>query len=150
MESRDATVDFARMGSKMKVANSVVPFLNVGIQGFDKLIRQAKNNPGKLAFLSGMYGALPAITTTLYNLTNHPEEYSEIPQYVKDSNFVMVKGRNEDGTVDYYTIPTGNIIPVIANPVENFLSYLGGTNQESLQEFATQFVSSSLPVIGVT
>lgn len=148
MESRDATVDFARMGSKMKVANSVIPFLNVGIQGFDKIIRTAKNNPGKLALHAGVYGALPAITTTLYNLTNHREEYLEIPQYVKDSNFVFVQGRNEDGTVDYYTVPKGNIIPMIANPVESFLSFLAGNDEQSLAEFANQFISSSLPVVG--
>lgn len=148
MESRDATVDFARMGSKMKVANSVVPFLNVGIQGFDKLIRAAKDNPGKLALLGGLYGTLPTIATTLYNLQNHPEEYGEIPQYVKDSNFVFVIGRNKEGTVDYRTIPKGNVLPLISNPTENFLSYLYDQNDQSFGEFATQFISSALPVIG--
>jgi len=147
MESRDATVDFSRMGSKMKVANSVIPFLNVGIQGFDKLIRNAKSDPGKLALHAGIYGAIPAITTTLYNLQNYPEEYAEVPQYVKDSNFVMVKGRNDDGTVDYFTIPKGNIAPLITNPIENFLTFASGQNDISLGEFATQFISSSLPVI---
>jgi len=148
MESRDATVDFARMGSKMKVANSIVPFLNVGVQGFDKLIRSVKNNPGKVLLNASIYGALPAITTTLYNLTNHPEEYAEIPQYEKDSNFVLVKGRNENGTVDYVTIPKGNVLPVIANPIQSFLEFVAGQNQQSLGEFATQFLSSTLPVVG--
>ena len=67
MESRDSTVDFARMGSKMKVANSIIPFLNVNVQGFDKLVRSVKDNPGKVALNMGIYGAT-AIMTTLYNL----------------------------------------------------------------------------------
>jgi len=148
MESRDATVDFARMGSKMKVANSIIPFLNVQVQGFDKLIRAVKDHPAKVAFLGTVYGALPALATTIYNIINHPEEYSEIQQYEKDSNFVIVTGRNEDGTVNYITIPKGNIIPVIANPVENFLLYFAGTSPLEFKEFATQFITSTLPVIG--
>ena len=148
MESRDATVDFARMGSKMKTANSIIPFLNVQVQGFDKLIRAAKDNPAKVALLGTVYGVLPSVMTTLYNIVNHGEEYSEIPQYEKDSNFVIVKGRNENGTVDYITIPKGNIIPTIANPVENFLSYLSGTSQLEFKEYATQLLTSTLPIVG--
>lgn len=148
LESRDSTVDFARMGSKMKIANSIIPFLNVGVQGFDKLIRQSKSNPGKLALNAGLFAGIPAITTTLYNLNNYSEEYAEIPQFVKDSNFVIVMGRNEDGTVDYFTLPKGNIAPLITNPLENFLAYAYGQNDQSFGEFTTRFISSALPVVG--
>lgn len=148
MESRDATVDFARMGSKMKVANSIIPFLNVGVQGFDKLIRSVKDNPAKVLTNGLIYGALPAITTTAYNLMFHPQEYAEVPQYEKDSNFVLVKGRNDKGTVDYVTIPKGNILPLISNPIESFMSYAAGESQQDLGQFAAQFISSALPVVG--
>ncbi len=148
LESRDATVDFARMGSKMKVANSIIPFLNVGVQGFDKLIRSVKSNPAKVLFNATLYGSVPAIATTVYNLTNHPKEYAEIPQYEKDSNFVLVKGRNQNGTVDYLTFPKGNVLPTITNPVQSFIDYLYGNNQQSFKEMALQTISSTLPVIG--
>lgn len=148
MESRDATVDFARMGSKMKVANSIIPFLNVGVQGFDKLIRSVKNNPGKVLLNASIYGVAPAIATTMYNLTNYPKEYAEVPQYEKDSNFVLVKGRNADGTVDYVTFPKGNIIPTIANPVQSLLEYAAGSSQQTLGQEATSLISSTLPVVG--
>lgn len=148
LESRDATVDFARMGSKMKVANSIVPFLNVGIQGFDKLMRSIKNNPAKVLFNATLYGTVPAVTTTVYNLLNHPKEYFEIPQYEKDGNFVLVTGRNEDGTVDYVTFPKGNVLPVITNPAQSFVSYLFGNDQQSFKEMALTTLSSALPVIG--
>lgn len=148
MESRDATVDFSRMGSKMKVANSIIPFLNVQVQGFDKLVRSIKNNPGKIALTMGAYGALPQISSTLYNLLYHPEEYGEIPQYEKDSNFIFISGRNEDGTVNYATIPKGNVVPLVANPIQAFLEYTRGQNSQTFAEFATQFLSSSVPVVG--
>lgn len=148
MESRDSTLDFSRMGSKMKVANSIVPFLNVGVQGFDKIIRAVKDNPGKVALNAGIFAALPTITTVLYNLTQHPQEYAEIPQFVKDNNFILVKGRNEQGTVDYVAIPKGNLIQTISNPIQSFLEFASGQSQQSLSQFATQFISSTLPVIG--
>ena len=147
MESRDATVDFARMGTKMRVANSIVPFLNVGVQGFDKLIRSVKDRPAKVLLTATAYGVAPAVATTLYNLTNFPEEYAQIPQYDKDSNFVLVKGRNEDGTVDYLTFPKGNVIPSISNPVQSFIEYAYGQSQRSFSEMALNVLSDSLPVL---
>lgn len=147
MESRDATVDFARMGSKMKVANSIIPFLNVGVQGFDKLARAFKNNPGKVLLNMGIYAATPATVITAYNLKNYPEEYSEIPQYDKDSNFVIVKGRNADGTVDYLTIPKGNVVPIIANPIQAFMEHLAGVDGKSFSELAISVLSETLPVL---
>jgi hypothetical protein len=148
MESRDATVDFARMGSKMKVANSIIPFLNVGVQGFDKLMRAVADDPKKVLLNASLYAALPAATTTAYNLLYYPQEYAEIPQYEKDSNFILVTGRNDDGTVRYVTLPKGNIVPIIANPVESFMSYVAGQNQQTFGQFVTQFISSTLPILG--
>lgn len=148
MESRDSTLDFSRMGSKMKVANSIVPFLNVGIQGFDKMIRQARSNPGMFALKMGIYGATPATMFSLYNNAFHPQEYEEIPSYVKNANFVIVTGRGDQGKVQYIAIPKGNVIQYIANPIDNFISYLANTNSESFGEMATQFLSSGLPVLG--
>lgn len=147
MESRDSTVDFARMGSKMKVANSIIPFLNVGVQGFDKLIRAVKNNPGKVMLNLGLYAATPAAAITAYNIKNYPEEYAEIPQYDKDDNFVIVKGRNPNGTVDYLTIPKGNIVPVVANPIQSFMEHLAGVDGKSFGELATSVLSETLPVL---
>lgn len=148
MEAREGTLDFARMGAKMRVANSIVPFLNVSVQGFDRMIRSAKANPAKFGLNMSLYGALPAVATTLYNITYHPEEYAEIPQFVKEDNFVIVTGRNDQGTVDYISIPKGNVIRYIANPTQNFLEFLSGTNQQSFQEAATLFLSSGLPLTG--
>lgn len=147
MESRDATIDFARMGSKMKVANSIIPFLNVGVQGFDKLIRSVKNNPGRVAFFAGIYGAIPQIVTTIHNLQNFPEEYKEIPQFEKDNNFILIEGRNSEGTVNYKTIPKGNIVPIISNPIQSFIDYTYGADNQSFQEMATNVLSEALPVL---
>jgi len=147
-ESREGTMDFARMGAKMKVANSIIPFLNVQVQGFDKMIRNFKNSPAQTTLKMGIYGVTPAVMATLYNEMYHPDEYSEIPQYVKDDNFVLVKGRNDKGTVDYVAIPKGNLIRLVTNPAEHFVSYLAGNDKTTFGEMATQLLSSNLPLLG--
>lgn len=147
MESRDATLDFARMGSKMKVANSIIPFLNVGVQGFDKLIRSIKNNHAKVGLMMAAYATAPQVATQIYNLQNFPQEYAEIPQWVKDSNFILVKGRNENGTVDYLTFPKGNITPIASNPVQSFIDYAYKVDGQSFGQMATSLFSDTLPLL---
>jgi hypothetical protein len=83
----------------------------------------------------------------MYNLTNFPEEYSEIPEYEKNDNFVLIKGRNKNGAVDYVTIPKGHVAPAIANPVQSFLEYAYNNKQESFKEMATRTLSELLPVV---
>jgi len=146
LESRDGTLDFARMGSKMKVANAITPFLNVGIQGFDKLLRSIGDDPKGVTARFSLYAGLPAIFTTVYNLMNHQEEYNRIPQYVKDSNFVIVTGKDEEGRPKYVTFPKGNIVPTVANPTENLINYLANEKKPEFKAFALNFLGGALPI----
>lgn len=146
-ESREGTLDFARMGAKMKVANSIIPFLNVGVQGFDKMLRTARTNPGAFALKMGLYGVTPAAAISVYNNKFFPEEYSEIPDYEKETNFILVNGRDSEGRPVYTKLPKGNIVPLIANPVDHMISYLAGTNQRSFGNLAMAVLGDALPIL---
>jgi len=146
-EAREGTLDFARMGAKMKTANAIIPFLNVGVQGFDKLIRNVKNRPGKVALNMAIYGGLPATMIALYNNLLHPQELSAIPDWEKETNFILITGVNEDGKPRYLKFPKGNIIPYIANPVENFIAWAAGNDQQSFAQMALNVFSEGLPVL---
>lgn len=148
MESRDATVDFARFGSATKDFNSITPFFNVGIQGFDKLIRAVKDRPFKTAALMGLYGALPSASLTFHNLEKFPDEYNSIPDYEKNANFIYVYGRSEDGKAKYLTFPKGNIVPIAANPTEDFINYMYDNDRATFKEMALELLSGTLPVVG--
>ena len=43
--ARDATIDFAKMGTWMRPLNQAIPFLNARVQGFVNLPRAIVNNP---------------------------------------------------------------------------------------------------------
>lgn len=146
-ESREGTLDFARMGAKMKTLNAIIPFFNVGIQGFDKLIRTAKEQPGKMLFYGGIYGIAPQIALTIYNNTYHPEEYKEIPDEIKQDNFVFVSGRSPEGRVLYKTLAKGNTLPYITNPIDNLLSAAAGYDRKKFSELALSLLGEALPII---
>ena len=148
-QSREATLDFARRGAKMQQLNAVIPFLNASIQGFDKYARTIKSNPKKALLLGTIYGGMPALVTTAYNITNHPEEYAQVPDFVKDANFVlMTGGTDKDGNPSYISIPKAHGVEPIANATQQIVDYFAGSNPKSFSQFALQTLGSTLPVVG--
>lgn len=146
-ESREGTLDFARMGAKMKTLNAIIPFFNVGIQGFDKLMRTVKSQPQKLLLYGTLYGIAPQVALTVYNNTYFPEEYKEIADEVKQDNFVFVTGRNKDGRVNYVTLAKGNVLPTITAPVDNLLSAAAGYDRTTFSELALSLLGDTLPIL---
>jgi len=49
LESRDSTVDFSRVGLAGQVINQIIPFWNANVQGLSKMVRTAKERPGRFA-----------------------------------------------------------------------------------------------------
>ena len=146
-EAREGTLDFARMGAKMKTANAIIPFLNVGVQGFDKLIRNIKNRPGKMAVNMAIYAGLPAAMASLYNNLFYPRELAKIPSWERENNFIIITGQDEEGRAKYIKIPKGNIVPYIANPTEHFIDWLARNNQQSFTQMAMSLFTEGLPIL---
>lgn len=147
METREATIDIARMGAKMKTANSLISFLNIGVQGFDKLIRTAKDDPGKLAIKMALYAMLPQTMVSFYNNVFNKEAYANVPNWEKENNFIVVTGEKEDGTPKYLKIPKGHIGSLVTNPIDSFISYLAGNDEVNFSEMAMSVLSETLPII---
>ena len=147
MESREAIVDYPRMGAKMRTANALINFLNPGIQGFDKMFRVAKADPKGFILRLGVYGALPATTVSLYNNVFYSKEYEAVPQWEKGANFIIMTGARVNGKPSYIKIPKGNVIPMIANPVDHFITYLFNNDRQSFYSMAASVFSDLVPVI---
>lgn len=148
LESREATLDFARRGAKMKTANALVPFLNVGVQGFDRMVRTVKDNPAKAGLAVLAYGAVPSTAVAIFNNAFHGDDWQLIPDYIKQDNFViMTGGKDADGNPTYVTLPKSHIQKFVANPVQEFITYMAGNNPQGFQQFALNFFGESLPVV---
>lgn len=147
-DSRQATVDFARYGSHMKVANQLVPFLNARLQGSLNLIRVAKERPERLALRMAFLVGAPTIATYLHN-RQYPEYY-DIDQWEKDANFIIVYGtykdENGDSKPKYVKIPKGHIGRMFANPTENFMTMQDGIDAQDWDRLAIDTASNFSPV----
>lgn len=143
-QSREATVDFARRGSKMKAANAIIPFLNARLQGSAKFIQSARQRPVQTLAIGGAIASVPA--AILYAHNRQYPEYDEIPDYIKDNNFIIMSG---DEKVPFYKVPKGEVGQIFANPVENFLDFTYNKDRKGFASLAAQLIGGLSPIQSV-
>lgn len=81
-DSRELTLDFARMGAQTKSINAVIPFFNAQGEGVDRAARAFHKNPLRTLFKVMLSITLPSI---LLWLVNHDDDrYKELPAWEKD------------------------------------------------------------------
>ena len=92
----DVTVNFGRSGSVGKILNAnFVPFLNPGIQGFDKMIRNVTETKGaknwaRLAIKAAVLGIAPTLLNAL--LYHDEDDWDEIKDRDKDIYYLFKIG----------------------------------------------------------
>lgn len=122
-------MDFSSHGSKGEYADTIVPYLNPGIQGTRGLFRAAKRNPQefatKLAWVAGT-------TFSLYmaNRMNNQEGMDKVSKQAKLNNWIIMTNTKitDANGVDryvYYTIPK--------DPSQRYFTYM-------LDAFAQKFI----------
>lgn len=148
-DARNVTVDFSQAGHVGQVLNQWVPFLNARLQGNLKNLEAIKRDPlhaGQVA----MAVLAPAVAGTYYwNHKKFPDVYNQIPQYVKDSNFVIVYGDRKDAGGNFtqvVKIPKSDMGRVFGNPLEAFLGHLYKNGTQGLGQVATEALSALSPV----
>ena len=108
----DVTVNFGRAGTLGKVLNAnYVPFLNPGIQGFDKLIRRVTETRGgrewaKLIGRAALLGIAPTLINAL--LYHDDEEWDDLRDSDKDTNYMF---KLKDGI--WLKIPKGRELSLL-------------------------------------
>lgn len=108
----DVTVNFGRAGTLGKALNAnYVPFLNPGIQGFDKMIRRVTETKGgrewaKLIGRAAMLGIAPTLINSL--LYHDDEEWDDLRDSDKDTNYMF---KLKDGI--WLKIPKGRELSLL-------------------------------------
>ena len=87
-DSRNITLDFARIGAKGKSINAIVAFFNAQIQGSDVMIRNFKNRPFQTLWKVLLGITLPSIL--LYLANRDDGRWSEIPQWQKNLFWIVM------------------------------------------------------------
>ena len=112
LAAADVTVNFGRGGTWGKMLNAhIVPFLNPGIQGFDKMVRYAtQSRSGKQWLMMATRAAALGIAPSLINalLYHDDEEWEELRDSDKDTNYMF---KLKDGL--WLKIPKGRELSVL-------------------------------------
>ena len=121
----DVTVNFGRAGTLGKVLNAnVVPFLNPGIQGFDKMIRRVTETKGakqwsSLVVRAAALGIAPTLLNAL--LYDDDDEWEDLKDSDKDTNYLF---KIKDGL--WLKIPKGRELSILGMTADRVKDIVNG------------------------
>jgi len=151
--SREATIDFAKMGNWMRPLNQAIPFLNARVQGFINLPRAMVSNPEVFARMQMYTAVYPTLALHEYN--RRFESYANISPYMKNKYWIIMTGE-VDGVDDY----TGNPIKVpqfvsimkgegqslVSGPIQYYLEKADGIDFRKTSEMLADTIGSASPL----
>ena len=132
----DITVNFGRAGSLGKVLNAnYVPFLNPGVQGFDKLVRRVTETKGakewaKLAARAVALGIAPSLLNAL--LYHDDEEWDDLRDSDKDTNYMFKLGNGY-----WLKIPKGRELSLLGITADRVADAVRGEDVDVLSTINT-------------
>jgi hypothetical protein len=142
LAARDITIDFDKGSQLARAINSFVPFFNVGIQGAYQVITRdfanIKNNLVNSAkFITAI--AIPALLAEAFNRHYFPNEYANVPNYLKESGIVLVVGKTPDtergtpGSPQFMWLPLGEAARAPQALFTNLIDSIVKNNPEALR-----------------
>lgn len=153
MVSRDATIDFAKMGTWLKPLNQAIPFLNARVQGFANIPKAIKNNPEAFARAQLYTAVYPAMQ--LHEHNRRFESYSNVSQYFKNKYWIIMTGE-KDGVDSYtgaqikvpqfLTIPKGEGQALVAGPIQYYLEKADKRDFRKTSEMIADTLGSASPL----
>ncbi len=151
--ARDASVDFAKMGTWMRHVNQVVPFLNARVQAFSNLGEGYFKNPEAFSRAMTMTAIYPQMA--LYQNNRRYDSYQNISQWMKDNYWIIMTGEmdstdpktgNPIKVAQFISIPKGDGQKLVANPLEYFLAQNDAKDMRKVDEMLGDVLGSLSPL----
>lgn len=140
MSSREVTLDFARIGAKMRAYNMITAFGNAQIQGTDRILRAFKEAP--VATSLRVAGGVTAPSVLLWWANHDDPRWREIPAWQKDIFWIVLT----DDTI--YRIPKPFETGVIfGSGPERALDAYFADNPDAFEGFSKSMVEMLTPSI---
>jgi hypothetical protein len=139
-ESREATVDFARRGAKMKEISAIYTFFNARLQGMDRTARAFKERPFTTTAKVFAVATLPSVIN--YFMNRDDPKFQEIPRWQRNL-FWIIKIKDH-----YVRIPKGDVGVLFGTPAEMILEALDRDPQHraDLDKFAVDLFKEMMPI----
>lgn len=127
---RNATTDFRAMRTNLQSLSRGTSYLNAAFSGSRSFRLMIQQDPLGVASKIMMYAVAPALTILNNNLKDENRDtYNNIPDYVKESNIIIVFGK---GKVAFLPLPQelqglfGTVEGIASGRYKNSQDYLGG------------------------
>lgn len=98
LQSRDVTLDFGRMGARVRAYNMITTWLGAGINGIDRFQTAFSRDPKGTMIKTAAFITLPSMI--LYFMNKDEEWYQDIPEWEKMLFWHFPIGQREDGRPD--------------------------------------------------
>ena len=142
-ESKDITIDYSKMGLKMKALNQISAFYNARLQGYAKIYDAFKQRPARAFTMITGSIILPSIYLWLANKDD--PIYQRQPKWVKDNYWVVV----HDGVP--YRIPKPFDLGVVfGTGTEQLLDWLNKEHPDEINNFIYDFGVNQLKNLNPT
>ncbi|RLA73009.1 MAG: hypothetical protein DRG30_06805, partial [Epsilonproteobacteria bacterium] len=102
VEAKELTVNFNKKGEMGTVFNTLYMFANASLQGSTRMLKALATS--KKAKIGATALTSTAVGLHLYNISVNEDAYNDIPQYVKDTNLILMQ---KDGTYIKMILPYG-------------------------------------------
>lgn len=137
-ESREVTLDFARVGARTRAMNMITAFWNAHVQGLDRTVRVFKTDPKGAALRATISITVPSV---LLWWANHDDpRWKEIPRWQKDMFWIVL-------TDDHiFRIPKPFELGIIFGSVpERILEQFFTDNPRALRDFEQTLIEGLIP-----
>jgi hypothetical protein len=146
--ANDVTVNFARGGNWTKAAEPLVPYLNAGVQGLDKLYRAAKDPKTLVKMLIRGGISITTPTMALYMINKDNPHYQALDNRTKDNYFLIPNpsDKDENGySRTFIKIPKSRELGVLFGALfERALRSMGG-EEEAWKGFGNTVATNISP-----
>ena len=138
MVAREGTLDFQRIGSKMRAANMIATFLNAHVQGLDRVARGFKDDPFGMTMRAGISITVPSLLLWMANRDD--PRYQEIPRWQKDLFWIVMT----DDTI--YRIPKPHELGLVFGTVpERLLENFIADNPDAAKDIEKSLLNAFIP-----
>lgn len=148
LAARNALGDLQNGGTISRLLNNYTPFFNSILQGNKRIVDAARENPQNAMVMAAAGIALPAATGYLWNRTMYPDVLNQIPEWERESNFVIILGDEQDKEGNYtqvIKIPKNDAAKVFGNNLEVALDKMAGEDSQTFAELFLKTIGYAQP-----
>ncbi len=137
-DSREVTLDFARMGAQTKGFNMITAFWNVSVQGLDRTARAFKEDPMGMTAKTAASITMPSVL--LWWANKDDPRWQEIPRWQKDLFWIVMTEEH------VYRIPKPFEIGIIFGSMpERILENYFTENPNAMKDFGDTLMEGFTP-----